>query len=117
MPGGTDSFRGVLCRSASFPGCGAPGGGVEVPGIGDAGSAFDLDAVGPGDAEPVAAAAACVELAGLDPVVDDSGAAPEAPGRVGDADLAGGVGVRRWDLVGVADPLDGCGVEGPPVAG
>ena len=71
----------------------------------------DLDLLGPGDAEPVAGAAAGGEFAGLDPVVDHAGAAAEPCGGVGNADLAVGIGVRGGDVVGVADPLDGFGVE------
>src|ERR1700747_1094078 len=56
------AFGGTWCpraptsgsRSGAFAGCGSPRCRVEVPGFGDAGAAFGLDAVGPGDAEPVA---------------------------------------------------------------
>src|SRR5206468_4104393 len=97
-----------------FPGPGAPGGGVEVPGCGDAGAAFGR---GPGDAEPVTGAAAGFELPVLDPVVDDAGAAAELPGRAGHGDLAGGGGGRDRDLVDAPDPLDGLDVEGAACAG
>src|SRR6266545_5249328 len=113
VPGGTD----VLARSGSDAGLGASGCGVEVPGFGDAATAVDLGLFGPGDAESVAGSAACGELAGLDPVVDDAGAAAEPGGGVGDADLCIGVGVRGGDAVGVPDPLDGRDVERAPVAG
>ena len=76
-----------------------------------------LDPGGPGDAEPVARSAAGGELAGLDPVVDDAGAAAEPAGGLGDGDLAGGVGAGCGDLVGVADPLDRVDIERPAVAG
>ncbi|MDT5142059.1 MAG: hypothetical protein QOI79_1396 [Mycobacterium sp.] len=92
-------------------GDGAPGCRVEVPGLGYAATAFGLDSLAPGDAEPVAGAAARGEFAGLDPVVDDADAGAETCGGVGDADLAVGVGVGGGDVVGVADPLHGLGVE------
>ena len=66
-------------------GPGAPGCGVEVPGCGDAVAAGGLDAVVPGDAQPVSRAAPRVELPGLDPVVDDAGAAAQPSGGLGDA--------------------------------
>jgi len=98
-------------------GRGAPGCGVEVPGCGDAVAAGGPDRVVPGDAEPVSRAAPRVELPGLDPVVDDTGTAAKPAGGLGDADLA--VRIRRWggDVVGVADPLHGLGVERAAVAG
>jgi hypothetical protein len=76
-----------------------------VAGFGDAAAAGCFEVQGPGDAQPIAGAAAGVELCGLDPVVDDADAATETGGGFGDADLSGGVRVRGWDLVGVADPL------------
>src|SRR5206468_3348276 len=82
-----------------------------------AAAALDFEVLGPGDAEPVAGAAACGEFAGGDPVVDDADVAAESPGGVGDADLAVGVGVGGGDAVGVADPLDGGDVGGSSVAG
>ncbi len=88
---------------------------VEVAGFGYAATALGFDLLGPGDAEPVAGAAAGGEFAGLDPVVDDADAAAEPFGGVGDADLAVGVGRRGGDVVGVADPLDGLDVERAPV--
>jgi hypothetical protein len=88
-----------------------------VAGLAGAPTALGLDVVGPADAEPVAGAAAGGEFAGLDPVVDHAGAAAQAPGGVGHADLAVGVGIRGWNAVGVADPLDGGDVEGSSVAG
>src|SRR4029077_9015131 len=57
------------------------------------------------------------ELPGVDPVVDDAGAAAQPPGGLGHGDLAGTVGIRDRDLVGVADPLDRIDVEWPAVAG
>jgi hypothetical protein len=88
-----------------------------MAGFGDAASALGLDAVGPEDAEPVPGSAAGGELAGLDPVVDDADVHAEPFGGVGDADLAGGVGVRSGNMVGVPDPLDGFGVERAAVSG
>jgi len=75
-------------------GLAAAGGGVEVPGLGDPPSAFGLDALGPGDAQPVAGSAAGIQLPGLEPVVDDAGAAAEPAGGLGDADLPGGIRAR-----------------------
>src|SRR4029077_2518390 len=57
------------------------------------------------------------ELPGVDPVVDDAGAAAQPPGGLSYGDLAGPVGIRDRDLVGVADPLDRIDVEWPAVAG
>src|SRR5215472_17545447 len=88
-----------------------------MAGLRDAGLAVGLDLAGPGDAEPVAGAAAGGELAGLEPVVDDACAAAQPVGGLGDAEFAGDVGAGCWDLVGVADPLDGGGVERFAVAG
>src|SRR5271166_663976 len=113
------AFGGTWCpraptsgsRSGAFAGCGSPRCRVEVPGFGYAGAAFGLDAVGPGDAEPVAGAAARGEFAGLDPVVDDADAGGDPCGGLGDADLAVRVGVGGRDVVGVADPLHGFDVE------
>src|SRR5271165_6373201 len=48
----------------------------------------------PGDVQPAAVAAASGEFAGVDPVVDDTGAAAELVGGFGDAYLAAGGG--RW---------------------
>src|ERR1017187_9811346 len=81
--------------SASPAGPGAPGGGVEVPGLVDAAAAFCLDLVVPGDVQPGPGAAAGAELPCFDPVVDDPGAAAEPAGGFGDADLAVGSGGRR----------------------
>jgi hypothetical protein len=88
-----------------------------VAGFADAAAAVGFGVVGPADAEPITSPASGGEFAGGDPVVDDTDAAAEAAGGVGDADLS--VGVGRWcgDAVGVADPLDGGDVEGVPVAG
>src|SRR4029077_19954958 len=98
-------------------GCGAAGCWVEVAGLGYPATAFGMDVVVPGDAEPVAGSAAGGEFAGLDPVVDDPNAAVQPFGGAGDADLAGGVRRRSRDVVGVSDPLDGLDVERTPVAG
>src|SRR5260370_27521877 len=98
-------------------GPGAPGGRVEVPGAGDAGTAVRLGGRGPGDAQPAAWAAADVQLPGFDPVVDNAGAAAEPAGGFGDADLGAAAGRGAGDLVGVADPLDGFDVEGAARAG
>src|SRR6266576_803162 len=98
-------------------GPGAPGGRVEVPGAGDAGTAIRLGGRGPGDAQPAAWAAAGVQLSGFGPVVDDAGAAADPAGCLSDAELGAAVGRRAGDLVGVADPLDGCDVERAARAG
>src|SRR6185437_15243964 len=95
----------------------AAGAGAEVAGCGDALAACGLGGAVPGDAEPVSWSAPGGELPGLDPVVDDAGAAAQLAGRVGDADLAVGVGCRGGDAVGVADPLDGLDVEWAAVPG
>ena len=79
--------------------------------------AVGVDRLVPGDAEPAGGAAAGGELPGVDPVVDDAGAAAQPSGGLGHGDLAGAVGIRDGDLVGVADPLDRIDVEGPAVAG
>src|SRR5262249_17908470 len=76
-------------------GLGLAGGRVEVAGLLDPGAAFGLHLFVPGDVQPAALAAAGGELAGVDPGVDDVGAAAELVGRFGDADLAvsgGGAG-------------------------
>ena len=73
MPVGPDTV-GLL---GVFAGRGPADGWVEVPGFGDAATAFGFDLLSPGDAQPVAGAAAGGEFAGLDPVVDDAGAAAE----------------------------------------
>src|SRR6516225_11401553 len=109
--------RHSLAASASLAGLGAPGGGVEVPGLLDPALAVGLDRLVPGDAEPAGGAAAGGELPGVDPVVDDAGAAAQPSGGLGHGDLAGAVGIRDRDLVGVADPLDRIDVEWPAVAG
>src|SRR6266702_297405 len=85
----------TLSGGPAWPG--AAGGRVEVPGFGDAAPAGGLGLVVPGDAEPVARTAPRVELGGLDPVVDDAGAAAEAAGGLGDADLAGRIRRRGRD--------------------
>ena len=107
MPVGPDTV-GLL---GVFAGRGPADGGVEVPGFGDAATAFGFDLLSPGDAQPVAGAAAGGEFAGLDPVVDGAGAAAEPVGGLSDADLAVGVGVGGGDVVGVTDPLHGLAVE------
>src|SRR6266700_1062969 len=66
---------------------------------------------------PGCLSAAGGELPGVDPVVDDAGAAAQPPGGLGHGDLAGAAGIRDRDLVGVADPLDRIDVEWPAVAG
>jgi hypothetical protein len=53
-----------------------------------------------------------LELPGLDPVVDDAGAAAELAGGVLDADLPVVDGGRGRDAVDAADPLDGLDIEG-----
>src|SRR5262249_56658549 len=87
-----------------------------MAGLRDAGLAAGLDLAGPGDAEPVAGAAAGGELPCLEPVVDDACAAAQPVGGLGDAEFAGDVGAGCWDLVGVADPLNGGDVERLAVA-
>src|ERR1019366_2421474 len=62
-------------------------------------------------------AAAGGQLPGVDPVVDDAGAAVQLPGGLSHGDLAGTVWIRDRDLAGVADPLDRIDVERPAVAG
>src|SRR6266568_1911435 len=93
------------------------GGPAQVGGLGDPGAAAGLGLGAPGDAEPAGGAAAGGQLPGVDPVVDDAGAAAQLPGGLGHGDLAGAVGIRDRDLVGVADPLDRIDVEWPAVAG
>src|SRR5262249_60211313 len=88
-----------------------------MAGLRDAGLAAGLDLAGPGDAEPVAGAAAGGELPCLEPVVDDACAAAQPVGGLGDAEFAGDVGAGCWDLVGVADPLNGGDGERLAVAG
>ena len=68
-------------------------------GFGYAATAFGLNVLGPGDAEPVTGSASGGEFAGLDPVVDGAGVDAEPFGGVGDADLAVGVWVRGGDVV------------------
>lgn len=79
--------------------------------------AAGADLVVPGDAEPAAVATAGGQLPGVDPVVDDGGAAAQQAGGLGGADLAVGVGSWGGDVVGVADPLDGLNVERAAVPG
>src|SRR6516164_8532467 len=93
------------------------GGPAQVGGLGDPGAAAGLGLGVPGDAEPAGRAAAGGQLPGVDPVVDDAGAAAQPPGGLGHGDLAGAAGIRDRDLVGVADPLDRVDVEFPAVAG
>src|SRR6516225_4192046 len=93
------------------------GGPAQVDGLGDPGAAAGLGLGVPGDAEPAGRAAAGGQLTGVDPVVDDAGAAAQPPGGLGHGDLAGAAGIRDRDLVGVADPLDRVDVEWPAVAG
>ena len=103
--------------SVALAGPGSPGFGVEVAGCGSAFAGGGLDAVVPGDAEPVSRSASRAELPVLDPVVDDAGAAAQPAGGVGDADLAVVAGRRGGDAVGVADPLHGLDVERAAVPG
>ena len=92
------------------------GGPAQVDGLGDPGAAAGLGLGVPGDAEPAGRAAAGRQLSGVDPVVDDAGAAAQPPGGLSYGDLAGAVGIRDRDLVGVADLLDRIDVEWPAVA-
>ena len=66
----------VGSHSAWRRGFGVAGRGLQVSGFGYAATAFDLDVLGPGDAEPVAGSASGGEFAGLDPVVDGAGVEP-----------------------------------------
>src|SRR3974377_1142171 len=54
MPVGTDTVG----LSGVFAWGGPAGGGVEMPGFGDAATAFGFDLLGPGDAQPVSGARA-----------------------------------------------------------
>src|SRR6266566_3043511 len=92
-------------------------GAAQAGGAGDQFLAAGADLVVPGDAEPAALAAAGGQLAGVDPVVDDGGAAAQPAGGLGGADLAVVVGGRGGDVAGVADPLDGLDVERAAVPG
>src|ERR1035441_1705976 len=112
-----------LPPSAGNAGAGVPGacgygrpGPAQVGGLGDPGAAAGLCLGVPGDAEPAGGAAAGGQLPGVDPVVDDAGAAAQLPGGLGHRDLARAVRIRDRDLVGVADPLDRIDVEWPAVA-
>src|SRR6266568_4378233 len=106
-----------LAASVPLTGLGPAGRRVEVAGLLDPGAASGLNLVVPGDVQPAALAAAGCELAGVDPVVDDIGAAAEPAGGPGHGDLAVGVGSRGGDVVGVADPLHGLDVERAAVPG
>src|SRR5258708_17761407 len=97
-------------------GCAGAGGPAQVRGLPDPGAAAGLDLIVPRDAEP-ATGAAGGQLCGVEPVVDDAGAAAEPAGGLGHGDLVARVGRRCGDVVGVADPLDGLDVERAPVAG
>src|SRR5207302_702267 len=93
------------------------GGAAQAGGLGDQFLAAGADLVVPGDAEPGALAAAGGQLPGVDPVVDDGGAAAQQAGGLGGADLAVGVAGRGGDVVGMADPLHGLDVERAAVPG
>src|SRR6266446_11006466 len=99
-------------------GPGAPGGRVEVPGAGDAGTAVRVGGRGPGDAQPAAWAAAGVQLPGFDPVVDDAGAAAELAGGFGDADLAAAGSRERGcrERAGAGGPAQVGGLGDPGAA-
>src|SRR5712691_1244284 len=92
------------------------GSAAQVCGLPDPGAAAGLDLIVPGDANPVARAAAGGQLPGAEPVVDDAGAAAQPDSGLGHADLAVGIRVRGRDLAGVTDPLDGLDIERPAVA-
>src|SRR5271165_507301 len=117
--------RGGFCAPAPRGGGGRGGGGglgggggpAQVGGLLDPGAAAGLDLVVPGQAEPVSLAAAGGQLAGVDPVVNDCGAAAQPPCGLVHRDLAGAVGVWHRDVMCVADPLDGLDVERAAVAG
>src|SRR2546429_9956045 len=81
------------------------GGAAQAGGLGDQFLAAGADLVVPGDAEPAALAAAGGQLPGVDPVVDDAGAAAKLACGLGGADLAG----RVWRWGG-----GGGGGAGPP---
>src|SRR6266542_1418575 len=84
-----------LAASVPLTGLGPAGRRVEVARLLDPGAASGLNLVVPGDVQPAALAAAGCELAGVDPVVDDIGAAAELVGGFGDAVLAVSGGRRR----------------------
>src|ERR1017187_2823892 len=100
-------------RSGELAGAGGP---ARVGGLLDPAAAAGLGLGVPGDAESAGGAAAGGQLPGVDPVVDDAGAAVQLPGGLSHGDLAGAVRIRDRDLVGVADPLDRIDVEWPAVA-
>src|SRR5437588_672606 len=106
MAGGAERGRGARAGA---------GGPAEVGGLGDLGAAAGLGLGVPGDAEPAGGAAAGGQLPGVDPVVDDAGAAAQPPGGLGHGDLTRAAGIRDRDLVSVADPLDRIDVERPAV--
>src|SRR5680860_65275 len=116
VPDSTDTFAAVVGASALVVGERVSF-GSEVGRFGDPLAALGLDVVGPGDAVPVACSAAGLELAGVEPVVDDAGAAAEPAGDLAHADLRGRIGLWCRDLVGVPDPLDRGDIEGSSVAG
>src|SRR5260221_1248844 len=91
---GSGVWRSALATGVALTGLGLAGCGVEVPGLADPGAAFCLDPFVPGDVQPADRAPADGELAGVDPVVDDPGAAAELVGGFGDADLP--FCGRRW---------------------
>src|SRR5260370_35578037 len=84
---GSGVWRSALATGVALTGVGLAGCGVEVPGLADPGAAFCLDPFVPGDVQPVARATAGGELAGVDPVVDDPGAAAGPVGGVRGAGL------------------------------
>ena len=100
-------------RGGELAGAGGP---AQVGGLLDSAAAGGLGLGVPGNAESAGRAAAGGQLPGVDPVVDDAGAAAQPSGGLGDRDLAGAVGIRDRDLISVADPLDCIDVEWPAVA-
>src|SRR5260370_21970087 len=106
-----------LAASASPSGPGAPGAGAEVTGLLDPAAAFCLDLVVPRDVQAAARAVAGVKFPGFDPVVNDAGAAAQAVGGFGDADLVAGGG--RWrggGRAGAGRPAPGGRPPCPPGA-
>src|ERR1017187_119784 len=104
-------------RAAGAGEVGGAGGPARGGGLLDPAAAAGLGPGVPGDAESAGGAAAGGQLPGVDPVVDDAGAAVQLPGGLSHGDLAGTVWIRDRDLAGVADPLDRIDVERPAVAG
>src|SRR5712692_1173154 len=106
-----------LAASASPSGPGAPGSGAEVTGLLDPAAALCLDLVGPGDVQAAARTVAGVQFPRFDPVVDDAGAAAQAVGGFGDADLvAGGGRGRGGERAGAGGPAQVGGLGDPAVA-